>query len=161
MSTAYFPTNYKLILAGVSYNNYYKKLKFLIKKNNLKKVTLLKDVNYSKWFEILKKGDLGIAFYDPVNTSHKNMAGTSQKFNNYLLAGIPCLVNKNEDFIKFNKKYNVLYIQQKNSPQQIAKKITQIFKDKKIYRKKVMNSKKLFFEKLNFENQYKKLEIYI
>ena len=71
MSTAYFPTNYKLILAGVSYNNYYKKLKFLIKKNNLKKVTLLKDVNYSKWFEILKKGDLGIAFYDPVNTSHK------------------------------------------------------------------------------------------
>ena len=108
LSTAYFPTNYKLILAGVSYNNYYKKLKFLIKKNNLKKVTLLKDVNYSKWFEILKKGDLGIAFYDPVNTSHKNMAGTSQKFNNYLLAGIPCLVNKNEDFIKFNKKYNVL-----------------------------------------------------
>ena len=70
-------------------------------------------------------------------------------------------MNKNEDFIKFNKKYNVLYIQQKISPQQIAKKITQIFKDKKIYRKKVMNSKKLFFEKLNFENQYKKLEIYI
>ena len=29
---------------------------------------------------------------------------------------------QNEDFIKFNKKYNVLYIQQKNSPQQIAKK---------------------------------------
>ena len=33
LSTAYFPVNYKLILAGVSYNNYYEKLKFLIKKN--------------------------------------------------------------------------------------------------------------------------------
>ena len=101
LSTAYFPVNYKLILAGVSYNNYYEKLRILIKKNNLKKVTLLKDINYSKWFKILKKGDLGIAFYDPVNTSHQNMAGTSQKFNNYLLAGIPCLVTKNQDFVKY------------------------------------------------------------
>lgn len=161
LSTAYLPDKFKFILAGVSYNNYYEKLRIIIKKKNLKKVTLLKDVNYSKWFRILKKGDLGIAFYDPVNTSHKNMAGTSQKFNNYLQAGIPCLVNKNQDFVKFNKNYNVLYIQNNNSPKQIAKKIIKIFKEKKIYRKKVKNLKKLFFENLNFENQYKKLELYI
>tara|TARA_B100001093_G_C26835509_1_gene1018156 strand:- start:1829 stop:2941 length:1113 start_codon:yes stop_codon:yes gene_type:complete len=161
LSTVYFPSNYKLILAGVSYNNYYEKLEILIKKNNLKKVTLLKNVNYSEWFKILKKGDLGIAFYDQVNTSHRNMAGTSQKFNNYLLAGIPCLVNKNKDFIEFNKKYNVLYIQNKNSPKDISKKIIEIFKNKKIYNKKIQNSKKLFLKELNFEKQYEKLELYI
>ena len=70
-------------------------------------------------------------------------------------------MNKNKDFIKFNKKYNVLYIQKKNSPKNISKKIIEIFKNKKIYNKKIRNSKKLFLKELNFENQYKKLALYI
>ena len=33
--------------------------------------------------------------------------------------------------------------------------------NKKIYNKKIRNSKKLFLKELNFENQYKKLALYI
>ena len=49
-----------MILAGVSYNDYFKKMKKIVKKNKLSNVILFKNVNYSKWFKILSQGDLGI-----------------------------------------------------------------------------------------------------
>ena len=38
------------------------------------------------------------------------MAGTSQKFNNYLLFKKPMLVNENKDFNNFKKKFDIFNI---------------------------------------------------
>ena len=136
-------------------------MKKIVKKNKLSNVILFKNVNYSKWFKILSLGDLGISFYEQINTSHKNMAGTSQKFNNYLLAGIPILVNRCPDFENFDQNRNVLYFSKNQNPIEISNSIKSIFKNKNEYYRKKNRTKKIFLNELNFEKQYLKIEKYI
>ena len=73
-----------------------------------KKVFIFEDISNELWFEILKYSNLGLCFYKPSVLSHKFMAGTSQKFNNYLFFKIPMLVNDNSDFKNFKK--NLIYL---------------------------------------------------
>ena len=127
-------------------------------KNNIRNILLLKDVSYKKWFDILSKADLGVALYEEVNTSHRNMAGTSQKLNNYILANIPSLVKENREFKEFNKKYNISFLLKKDNPKKIAEKIDKIFKNKKSYNQKVKNNKLLHQKTLNFDFQYLKIK---
>ena len=50
-------------MAGKSYDGYFEELKSFVKLNNLKKVILLKDVNYYIWFALLEGAIAGFALY--------------------------------------------------------------------------------------------------
>ena len=81
------------------------------------KVFILEDISNKLWFEILKKSHLGLCFYKPSALSHKYMAGTSQKFNNYLYFKIPMIVMIIQ--ILENLKRNLIFMK---SQIQITKK---------------------------------------
>ena len=82
------------------------------------------------------------------------MAGTSQKFNNYLFANIPMIVNENQDFKKFKKKYDIFEMVDPNKTKLIAKKIDFIFKNKDRYKKIKKNLNIAFKNELNFDKQF-------
>ena len=63
------------------------------------------------------------------------MAGTSQKFNNYLYFKIPMIVNDNSDFRKFKKIFDIYEITNSNNPKNIANNIDKIFMNKRRYMK--------------------------
>ena len=88
------------------------------------------------------------------------MGGTSQKLNNYIFAGIPSIVSKSEDILKFNRKYKTSIVTT-NSPKDIAKKINLLVKNKKLYLEKLKKNKVAFNNEFNFEKQIQKVEKYI
>ncbi len=144
-----------LIIAGNSIDNYASILRKQILINKLSnKVFIIEDISNNYWYEILNNSNLGLCFYNQINLSHKFMAGTSQKFNNYLFFNIPMLVNNNLDFRKFKKKYDIFNIVKYTSPLEISLSIKKLFKNKKRYMKIKKNMKKVFSKYLNFEYQY-------
>ena len=123
LSGKYLLENYLVIIAGISVGSYADYLKIKVKNLNLKnKILILKNIEDKLWFEILDKCSLGLCFYEGKYLSHKNMAGTSQKFNNYLFFNKPMLVNSNNDFKKFKKNHDIYNMLNPNSPKEIAKK---------------------------------------
>lgn len=154
LSTKYWNKNFILVMAGKSYGGYYKKLENFIKKNNLKKVILYKNVSYKIWFSLLNNAYGGFALYEPVNISHQLMGGTSQKLNNYIFSGIPSIISNSKDTVLFNKKYNTS-ISVSKSPKDIAKKTNILINNKKIYKLKVRNNNQAFKKEFNFETQIK------
>ena len=97
---------------------------------------------------------IGLCFYKETNLSHRNMAGTSTKFNNYLMANIPMIVNKNRDFLNFKKKLDLFETVNPYKPRQIANKINFIIKNRKRYMKIKYNQRKAFLKTMNFEHQF-------
>ena len=154
-SIKFVKKNVALVIGGNSIGSYSSKLKNIIFKLKLMdKVFILEDISNELWFEILKKSHLGLCFYKPSALSHKYMAGTSQKFNNYLYFKIPMIVNDNSDFRKFKKKFDIYEITNSNNPKNIANNIDKIFMNKRRYMK-IKKNMSLFFDKqLNFEQQY-------
>jgi len=157
LSTKYWKKNTFLIMAGKSYHGYFEKLKKFVKSENLKKVILLKDVNYYMWFSLLKRAIAGFALYDPINTSHNYMGGTSQKLNNYIYSNIPSFISKNNDFLTFNKKYKTSIVVNNNA-NDIAVKVNKILNDKKLYYFLKKKNREAFTKEFNFEKQIKKIE---
>ena len=84
------------------------------------------------------------------------MAGTSTKFNNYLLARMPMIVNNNEDFLNFKKKFDIFEIANPSDPKNIAEKINYIFDDNNRFNELRKNLEIAFSEELNFEKQFEK-----
>ena len=82
------------------------------------------------------------------------MAGTSTKFNNYIFANLPMVVNDNADFIKFREKLDIFEIANPEMPQDIAKKIKHLFNNKERYEKIKRNLSKAFNSEFNFEKQF-------
>ena len=82
------------------------------------------------------------------------MAGTSQKFNNYLFFNLPMIVNNNSDFKQFKKNFDIFEIADPKYPKKIAKKIKKLLNNKTRYKKIKKNMKKVFEKNLNFENQF-------
>ena len=162
LSGKYINNNCLIIIGGVSLDNYAKYLEKIIYKNNLnKKVLLLKNISRDIWFEILSISTLGLCFYENHNLSHRHMAGTSQKFNNYLLFKKPMLVNDNTDFRKFKKKHDIFDLVKPDDPMSIAKHINSLMKNKMRYYKIKKNMNRSLNDELNFEfqflNSYKKI----
>ena len=155
-SFKFINNDYILVLAGTSINGYVELLKEKIKINNLdKKIYILEDISNSYWFEILKKSKLGLCFYKQSSLSHRHMAGTSQKFNNYLFFNLPMIVNNNLDFKKFKKDYDIFEIVDPKKPKKIAQKIHKLFSQKFRYQKIKTNMNKAFDKDLNFDKQFK------
>jgi len=152
-STKYWKKNCILIMAGISHNNYLCKLKKIKKKFRLSKVTMMEKVTYKMWFKLLNNAYAGFALYEPINISHKNMAGTSQKLNNYFFSNKPAIATKSLDFIKFNKKFKTLLLVDSSSEYDIARKVNELSINKKKYRKLKKNTLNVFNNIFNFEKQ--------
>lgn len=151
-STKYWSRNYKLILAGKSYNGYYEKLNKFIKKKKIENVILFKNISYELWFFLLRNAYAGFAMYEPINVSHKFMGGTSQKLNNYIFASIPSIISKSHDNKKFNIKYKTSILSGGNF-KEIAEKTNILLENKKIYMNLKKNNQKAFSKEFNFEKQ--------
>tara|TARA_B100001964_G_C14242906_1_gene605967 strand:- start:1588 stop:1917 length:330 start_codon:yes stop_codon:yes gene_type:complete len=105
--------------------------------------------------------DAGIAFYEPVNTSHKYMVGASQKINSYLSANLPIVNSKQKQFKDFNQKYKCSINVDINNPYKIAKSILIILSNDKKYNKLKKNSNIAFKNKFNFEKQLEKIRKFL
>ena len=134
----------------------YKNVKRIENNNLSKKIFIFESIKNSLWFEILFRSSLGLCFYDKANLSHQHMAGTSQKFNNYLLANLPMLVNINEDFLNFKKKFDIFETANPSDPKNIADKINNIFDNNNRFNELKKNLEIAFSEELNFEKQFEK-----
>lgn len=157
-SVSFWNRNIFLILAGsLNGKEYLIKLHELIKKKKLEnRIKILPSVDKELWFEILFKSKLGICFYKTHSISHRYMAGASTKFNNYLYANIPFLVNKNKDFLTFGKRWKIYEAVKPQNPINIAKSINTLKSNKKLYGKLKKNGRELFNESMNFEYQFNK-----
>ena len=82
------------------------------------------------------------------------MAGTSQKFNNYLLANIPMITNNNSDFQNFKKNFDVYETVNPGRSREIAKKIEYMFRNNSRINQIKKNMKSAFKNELNFEKQF-------
>ena len=82
------------------------------------------------------------------------MAGTSTKFNNYIYANLPMLVNNNNDFIQFKQKVDIFEIVNPQMPHDIAQKIKYLFNNSNRYEEIKKNLLKAFYSEFNFEKQF-------
>ena len=154
-SAKYVSKDTIFVFGGTVVNNFDKKILKKIKKLKLNnKIFIFTNISNSLWFQILKYSKIGLCFYKETNLSHRNMAGTSTKFNNYLMANIPMIVNKNRDFLNFKKKLDLFETVNPYKPRQIANKINFIIKNKKRYMKIKHNQRKAFLKTMNFEHQF-------
>lgn len=146
-----------LVIAGFpdENSNYVNAMKKLIMELGLgKKVMILTAVPYSLWYDCLYCAHLGISLYEPFNLSHEYMSGTSQKFNNYLVAGIPSVVSDSPDFVSFMDLFGIGKVADPKDPASIAKAVNAILADPKVYDDYCGNVRKIFESEFNFEKQF-------
>ncbi len=159
LSTRYWDKNFLLVMAGKSYDGYFKKLQHFVKRNNLSKVILYENVSYNQWFNLLDNAYGGFALYEPINVSHRLMGGTSQKLNNYIFSGIPSLISRTKDTSVFNNNFNTSLLVN-NSPKDIAQKVNLLINNKNLYRSKVKKNILAFKSEFNFEKQFDNFKKY-
>tara|TARA_Y100000816_G_scaffold292118_1_gene285912 strand:+ start:1705 stop:2814 length:1110 start_codon:yes stop_codon:yes gene_type:complete len=159
LSTKYWDKNFLLVMAGKSYEGYFKKLKHFVKINNLNRVILYENVSYKQWFNLLDNAYGGFALYEPINVSHRLMGGTSQKLNNYIYSGIPSIISNTKDTLIFNNKFDTSLLV-KNSPKGIAQKVNLLINNKSLYKSKVKKNILAFKNEFNFEKQFYNLKKY-
>ena len=147
--------NYILIIAGVEVENNVGYFNNLIKSHKLSyRIFIFKNIDNNLWYEILNNSHLGLCFYEQNFLSHKFMAGTSTKFNNYIYANLPMLVNNSNDFIKFKENVDIFEIINPKMPKDIAKKIQYLLNDSNRYIKIKKNLSKAFDSEFNFDKQF-------
>jgi glycosyltransferase involved in cell wall biosynthesis len=150
-----WPRNVGLILAGFGTKEYFETLENLAEKLKLdQQVVFLPFVSQSLWNDILACGDVGLALYEPFNISHDHMAGTSQKFNGYLAAGIPSIVPDTPDFLEFLKDYECSIAVDVKTPSSIAEAVNSLIMDKARYARLASNAKRAHLKEFNFETQF-------
>ena len=161
-SFKYLPVNYHLTLCGIVLNkNFYSDLKSIIRSSNIeRRVKINVSASKKQWVKKMIGSDLGVAFYEPVNTSHKFMTGASQKINSYLAAGLPVLLSDELQFKLFTKKYKCSVNANIKKPQEIANKIKSIFFKREKFKKLKNNSLSAFKNNFNFDNQIKKISLF-
>ena len=156
-SFQYTNNNTILVIAGLSISSYALKLKLLINQLSLKnKVFIFEGISNDYWFNILRNSSIGVCFYKDISISHRHMAGTSNKFNNYLSSNLPMLVNNNKDFRLFKKSYDIYELTNPKSPKKIAISIEKLLKNRKRYQIIKKNMKKAYKSNLNFDLQFEK-----
>jgi glycosyltransferase involved in cell wall biosynthesis len=144
-----------LVLGGFSLNSYDKYLKNIINDLGLSnKIIVLENISYSLWFDILSSADIGICLYDEVTTSHKFMSESSQKLNNYLMAGIPSIVNNSLDFINFITKHKAGIEADPKDSISIANSINILLDNDNVLKEYKLYAKEAFLSFYNFEDQF-------
>jgi len=144
-----------LVLAGFSINDYSKYLKKIIcEMGHTNKIIVLENITYSLWFDILSSADIGICLYDEVSTSHKFMSESSQKLNNYLMSGIPSIVNNSLDFKNFIDKHKAAIEADPKNPKSIANSINILLDNNDLLKEYKFYAKEAFLNFYNFEYQF-------
>jgi len=89
-----WPENTVLILHAPYKTAYLEEIKQLIKKRNIQKRVIIstKQVSFEELCCLIKKADIGISFYRPVNKSF--VLGPAGKVSFYLSQGVPIITNK-------------------------------------------------------------------
>ncbi len=147
--------NWGLIFAGLSIGTYLEDMQKLVFELGLaNKVILLPAVPYSLWYDCLYSAHLGICLYEPCNLSHTYMAGTSQKFNNYLVAGIPSIVSNSPDFVAFLERYKTSMVAQATDAHSIAQAVNSLLCNPEEYALYCRTVKYAFESEFNFEKQF-------
>jgi glycosyltransferase involved in cell wall biosynthesis len=147
--------NWGLILAGFSNGSYLEDMQKLVEQLGLaNRVIFLPSVSYSLWYDCLYSAHLGICLYEPCNLSHAYMAGTSQKLNNYLVAGIPSIVSNSPDFIAFVERYNTSKVAEATDPHSIAHAVNSLLCDPEEYAAHCRAVKHAFESEFNFDKQF-------
>jgi glycosyltransferase involved in cell wall biosynthesis len=147
--------NWGLILAGFSNGSYLEDMQKLVEKLGLaNRVIFLPAVSYGLWYDCLYSAHLGICLYEPCNLSHAYMAGTSQKLNNYLVAGIPSIVSSSPDFISFVERYGTSKVAEATDPRSIAQAVNSLLCDPEEYAVHCRAVKHAVESEFNFEKQF-------
>ncbi len=147
--------NWGLIVAGFSNGSYLEEMQDLVHELDLSnRVIFLTSVSNSLWYDCLYSSHLGICLYEPCNLSHAYMAGTSQKFNNYLVAGIPSIVSNSPDFIAFVEKYKTSKVAEATDPISISQAVNSLLCNPKEYAEYCHAVKQAFESEFNFEKQF-------
>ncbi len=148
--------NWGLILAGFPVErDYLDKLKELIGQLGLTgKVVILPSVSNSLWNDCLYSAALGISLYEPFNLSHAYMSGTSQKLNNYFVAGIPSIVSNSADFQDFVSRFATSKMADPSDPHSIAQAVNSLLSDREEYARYCRNVRNAFESEFNFEKQF-------
>lgn len=154
-SVLHWKGNWGLIVAGFSNGSYLEEMQKLVSDLGLlKRVIFLPSVSNSLWYDCLYSANLGICLYEPCNLSHAYMAGTSQKLNNYLVAGIPSIVSNSADFIAFVKKYKTSKVAEATDPLSISQAVNSLLCNPEEYDEYCNAVKKAFESEFNFEKQF-------
>jgi hypothetical protein len=82
------------------------------------------------------------------------MAGTSQKLNNYLVAGIPSIVSNSPDFISFVEKYKTSKVAEATDPISISQAVNSLLCNPEEYAEHCQAVKQAFESEFNFEKQF-------
>ena len=144
-----------LILAGFSNGSYLEDMQKLVEQLGLaNRVIFLPAVSYGLWYDCLYSAHLGICLYEPCNLSHAYMAGTSQKLNNYLVAGIPSIVSSSPDFISFVERYSTSKVAEATDPHSIAQAVNALLCNPEEYAVYCRAVKHAFESEFNFEKQF-------
>lgn len=147
--------NWGLIVAGFSNGSYLEEMQKLVSDLGLlNRVIFLPSVSNSLWYDCLYSAHLGICLYEPCNLSHAYMAGTSQKLNNYLVAGIPSIVSNSPDFISFVEKYKTSKVAEATDPISISQAVNSFLYNPEEYAEYCQAVKKAFESEFNFEKQF-------
>jgi glycosyltransferase involved in cell wall biosynthesis len=148
--------NWGLILAGFPVEGtYLDEMQDLVRNLDLgKKVVFLPSVPYGLWYDCLYSAHLGISLYEPFNVSHAYMGGTSQKLNNYFVAGIPSIVSNSPDFVDFVEHYGTSKLADPTDPHSIARAVNSLLCDPEEYATYCSNVRNAFKSEFNFERQF-------
>ncbi|MBU4376664.1 MAG: glycosyltransferase [Candidatus Omnitrophica bacterium] len=148
--------NWGLILAGFpDEGSYIDEMQKLVNSLGLtKRVLFLPSVSYSLWYDCLYSAHLGISLYEPFNLSHSYMSGTSQKLNNYFVAGIPSIVSNSPDFVTFVERFGTSKIADPADPHSIAEAVNSILSNSEEYSAYCRNVRSAFESEFNFEKQF-------
>ena len=109
-SLKYLPVNYNLTLCGIVLNkNFYYDLKNIIRSSNIeRRIKIYPSASKKQWVKKMIDSDLGVAFYEPVNTSHKFMTGASQKIIHILQRDYLFFYQMKNNLNYFQKNINVV-----------------------------------------------------
>lgn len=147
--------NWGFIVAGFTNGSYLEDMQNLVHDLGLSnRVIFLPSVSNSLWYDCLYSAHLGICLYEPCNLSHAYMAGTSQKLNNYLVAGIPSIVSNSPDFITFVERYKTSKLAEATDAFSISQAVNSLLCNPAEYAEYCHAVKKAFETEFNFEKQF-------
>lgn len=153
MAAKYIDDNIRFILRG--YGGIENKLKNMIKENKLEdKVMFEEPVEVAQLVSAASSSHVGIVLTRPVNLNFE--LSISNKVFEYADAGLPVILSDVPEHRYLNEKYDFGIIIEDVTPENIAKAVNDLYRDKDLYNKLLEKAKKMA-EEMVWENEAKKL----
>jgi len=154
IETMNYLDNAVLILMGQG--NYKNVIKKRLENNSKKKdIFILDAVPLEKLADYTASADIGVSLVQ--NTGLNNYLMISNKFFEYLTAGLPVVFPNFPEWKKLVPKYSVGKIVDPTKPQKVAEAINSILSNEKLYQKMADNARTMVRDFYNWELEVKKL----